>query len=134
NSVWTPGNHLDQLFSKHGLDHRKIAEDICTKGFKEARDNNDAIPNPNDVKKTRKAAKILLPTENSDANHRFSHLMASRTFYGDRQRELKLGSIVYDIKRDQYLLCIQPICDSIRLKRPRVFVFVQMSKSGSDEG
>jgi len=133
-NVWVPGDHLEQLFGQNGLNYQKIAEDICVKGFKGARENNNAVPNPNDAKKTRKAAKILLPTSESDANHRFSHLMASRTFYGDGQRVLKLGSIVHDNDHDQYLLCIQPICDSVRLKEPRVFVFVQMSRSEVDAG
>ena len=134
NNVWRPGAHLDQLFGQNGLDHRKIAEAICTKGFKVAKEANDVVPNPNDAKKARKAAKILLPLDGSDANHRFSHLMASRTFYGDGARVLKLGSIVHDRDRDQFLLCIQPICDSVRLREPRVFVFVQMSKGGPDTG
>lgn len=134
NNVWQPGAHLDQLFGQNGLNHRKIAEAICAKGFKVAKEANDVVPNPNDAKKARKAAKILLPLEESDANHRFSHLMASRTFYGDGARVLKLGSIVHEREQDQFLLCIQPICDSVRLKEPRVFVFVRMSKGGPDNG
>ncbi len=137
-NVWQPGAHLDQLFGQNGLDHRKIAEDICAKGFKQAQKENNAIPNMNAekdrTKKVRRASKILLPKEDSDSHHRFSHLMASRTFYGDGSRVLKLGSIVHDRDQDQFLLCIQPICDSVRLKEPRVFVFVQMSKGGPDNG
>lgn len=133
-NVWTPGNHLDQLFGQNGLNHREIAEAICTKGFKKAKENNSAVPNPSDTKKVRKAAKILLPADDSDANHRFSHLMASRTFYGNRPKTLKLGTIVHNRDNDRYLLCVQPVCDSVRLKEDRVFVFVQMSKSEEQTG
>lgn len=126
--VWKPGDHLNALFASKGLDHRRIAVDICTKGFKIAKDTHNAIPNlSNGAQKVRKAAKILIPSDNSDINHRFSHLMASRTFYGDKQKELKLGSILHNKSNDQYLLCIQPICDSVRLKSRRAFIFVEMS-------
>lgn len=141
NNVWQPGAHLDQLFGQNNPDHRKIAEDICTKGFKQAakyfkqnREYNSVSINMNRTKNIRKYAKILLPTEKSDANHRFSHLLASRTFYGNVERMLKLGSIVHDRGYDQYLLCIQPICDSVRLKESRVFVFVRMSEGGPECG
>ncbi|SDX73447.1 hypothetical protein [Marinobacter mobilis] len=82
----------------------------------------------------RKAAKILLPSEDSDSNQRFSHLMSSRTFYGNKKKSLKLGSIVHQKDSDRYFLCVQPICDSVRLEGKRVFVFVQMEKGGQDDG
>ncbi|URK16319.1 response regulator receiver domain [Thalassospira sp. GO-4] len=137
-NVWQPGAHLDQLLGKKGLNHREIAEAICTKGFKEAATAHDTIPkmdsDKDKTKRVRKASKILLPSDGSDANHRFSHLMASRTFYGDGKKILKMGSIVHQKDDDLYLLCIQPVCDSVRLKKPRVFMFVQMSKGASGAG
>jgi hypothetical protein len=135
-NVWEPGNHLDELFDAKGLDYKAIAAAICAKGFKEAKKEHDKIPSLNNgSRKTRKAAKIFLPSSDSDANHRFSHLMASRTFYGDRRRKtLQLGSIVYNEKDSRYSLCIQPVCDSIRLKAPRDFIFVKMNKMEGDDG
>jgi len=133
-NVWTPGEHLGSVLNQEGLNYREIAEDICTLGFKKAREKNSVIPRVGEVKHTRKAAKVLLPSEDSDANHRFSHLMASRTFYGATQRSLKLGSIVYDVSLNQYLVCIQPVCDSVRLEEPRAFVFVRMVESEQNGG
>ena len=124
-NVWNPGEHLDEILDQDDLDTTSIAEIICVKGFKAAREKYGSIPNPNS--NTRKAAKVLLPSSDSDANHRFSHLMASRTFYGGKQKTLKLGAIVYDQEDNRYLLCIQPVCDSVRLQGDTVFVFVQLT-------
>tara|TARA_R110000744_G_scaffold130646_1_gene238317 strand:- start:41 stop:1690 length:1650 start_codon:yes stop_codon:yes gene_type:complete len=139
-SVWEPGDHLEALFDKQGVDYRSLAKVLCTKGFKEAIKQEDKVPNINNekdrTKKTRKAAKILLPSAESDANQRFSHLMASRTFYGKKAKALKLGSVIHSRERDSFFLCVQPICDSVRLRHERVFVFVQMetSNGGSSDG
>lgn len=125
---WKRGDHLEQLYGA-STSYRQIAADICTKGFKFARGNYDIVPNPNNsTKNAVKAGKFLLPSENSDANLRFAHFMASRTFYGEHQKVLMLGSILHDRGQDQYLLCIQPVCDSVRLKDRRTFVFVKLQK------
>ncbi|MDD9973272.1 MAG: response regulator receiver domain [Candidatus Poribacteria bacterium] len=124
-NVWTPGEHLDEILGQGDPDTISIAEIICLEGFKAAKEKYDSIPNPKN--NVRKAAKVLLPSSASDANHRFSHLMSSRTFYGDKQKTLKLGAIVYDQEESRYLLCIQPVCDSVRLQEDTVFVFVQLT-------
>ncbi|ARE41332.1 hypothetical protein RGUI_3191 [Rhodovulum sp. P5] len=138
NNVWIPGEHLGNIFKKDGVDYRKVAKLLCTEGFKAARAEEDATPNPDAEKKknknTRKAAQIFLPSADSSANQRFSHLMSSRTFYGNKDKTLKLGSVVHQKDDDTYLLCIQPVCDSVRLKSDRVFVFVQMEKGGEGDG
>lgn len=137
-NVWEPGEHLGSIFNKRDVNYREVAKLLCTKGFKEARAIEDSTPNPDAEKKknknTRKAAQVFLPSATSDANQRFSHLMSSRTFYGDKKKTLKLGSIIYQEEEDSYFLCIQPICDSVRLRKERVFVFVKMEKGGKDDG
>jgi hypothetical protein len=137
-NVWEPGEHLEGIFNKRGVDYRKIAKLLCTKGFKEARATEDSTPNPDAEKRknknTRKAAQVFLPSATSDANQRFSHLMSSRTFYGDKDKTLKLGSIIHQKEEDIYFLCIQPICDSVRLRKERVFVFVRMEQGGRGDG
>ncbi|MEM9128201.1 MAG: response regulator receiver domain [Pseudomonadota bacterium] len=130
-SAWEPGTHLEVIFNnKKGVDFGSVAKDLITKGFSEAREAESAIPNPkNGTKNTRKAAQILLPSADSTSNQHFSHLMASRTFYGDKLKALKLGSLVQHKENETYYLCIQPICDSVRLKDERVFVFVMLQNS-----
>lgn len=128
-NVWEPGGHLPQVYAGRGLDYRQIAEDICTKGFKAASRDYNAIQNPyNSKRNAEKAGKFLLPSEDSDANLHFAHFMASRTFYGDNERMLMLGSILHQRAEDQYLLCIQPVCDSVRLGEHRNFVFIKLHK------
>lgn len=132
--VWKPGAHLKSLFgNKDGVDYRLVAKDLVTKGFPEARRSEDAVPNPNSekdkTKRTRRAAQIILPNSDSTSNHRFAQLMASRTFYGRNPKALKLGSLIQQLKSGEYFLCIQPICDSVRIRVERVFVFVSMAKS-----
>lgn len=134
-NIWKPGDHLEAVFGKQGVNYREVAKVLCTQGFKEALQNEESLPNPNapkdTTKKIRKAAQFLLPSSTSDSNHRFSHLMSTRTFYGDKEKALKLGTIVHDRSGDRYFLCIQPICDSVRLKGERVFVFVGLeTRSG----
>lgn len=131
-NVWVPGDHLDQ----DGVDYRRLAAAICTTGFREAAkdlQNDQVLPSLNSAKdrtkKIRKAANILLPSNTSDGNHRFSHLMSSRTFYGERAKALTLGCIVRETDADRFLLCVQPVCDSVRLRTERVFVFVEMRKN-----
>lgn len=130
-NVWQPGQHLDDLFNQDGSDKRAIAEAICIEGFEAARNQFNQIPNPINNKRTRKAAEILLESGEDNANHRFAQLMASRSFYGDAVRKpkvLKLGSIVYHSEDDTYLLCIQPLCDSVRIESDRRFLFVELAK------
>ena len=130
-NVWQTGKHLDNLFTQDGSDKRAIAEAICIEGFEEARKRFSQIPNPSNNKRTRKAAEILLESGEDNANHRFAQLMASRSFYGDAVRKpkvLKLGSIVYHAEDDTYLLCIQPLCDSVLIESDRRFLFVELAK------
>ena len=123
-NVWNPGDHLDELLAGKEWDKRKIASEICTKGFENA-GGDLKLSNSKAVKR---AGQVLLPSKDSDANLRFAHFMASRTFYGNKEKMLMLGSILHDRGQDQFLLCIQPVCDSVRLKEQRAFMFVRLHK------
>lgn len=129
NKGWKKGDHLERVYAGQGLDYLQVAKVICTEGFKTAAKDYAGIQSPYKSKgNAEKAGKFLLPSEDSDANLRFAHFMASRTFYGDNEKMLMLGSILHDRHQDQYLLCIQPVCDSVRLKERRTFVFVKLHK------
>lgn len=136
--VWKPGDHTRYLSDNGVPDIREVGESICLKGYEEAKNQfgKKVVPKLKGNSNTRKAAKILLPEEDDKSNHRFSRLMASRTFYGnDKPKTLSLGSIVYCQKDDKYLLCVQPICDSVQREDEnnyRAFVFVEMKKQKED--
>ena len=126
-NVWQPGEHLSWLGE---CDHRAVAQAMCVEGFEAARELCNAVPKPTSGnKKARKAAGMLLPTEDSSANHLFSHLMASRTFYDENRKVLHLGTIVLDDATGKYYLCAQPECDSVRLEGPITFVFLELLKT-----
>ena len=62
-----------------------------------------------------------------------AHLMSNRTFYGDVTKALTLGTTVYDENNKRYLLCMQPICDSVRIDEERSFLFAEL-KIGAGDG
>jgi len=130
---WQPGGHVDELLSflRKDTDKRTVAAEFCLKG-KESIDNGKWV---GDRKKIRRIASLLADDKNSVKNHEFSRLMSTRTFYGDGPRSLQLGTIVYtetEEKTIKYLLCLMPVCDSVRLDDCRKFVFVELKESVQD--
>ncbi|MCU1322194.1 MAG: hypothetical protein JWM43_1843 [Acidobacteriaceae bacterium] len=62
----------------------------------------------------------------SDAS--LAMLMSLRQRYKNPPPALTLGTIVMRSQGDvlRYLLCLQPVCDSVRLKGPRTYPFIQL--------
>ncbi len=127
--VWKPGDHLSQDYGAE-QDYRKIAKDICTRGFKASRKCNRTGPNPNNKDYVAKAGGFLFSTANSNVNLQFGHFMASRAFYSDNPKSLTLGSVLKYIEQggaqSRYILCIQPVCDCVRLEAPTAFIFAKL--------
>ena len=62
-------------------------------------------------------------------------LMSVRSRYESPTPTLTLGTIVAETLGDgdaKYWLCVQPVCDSVRLKDKRSFPFLKMSRSAVD--
>ena len=131
--VWSPGDHLDFLLEGAGQDLREIAESICLRGFKESRETYTRIPKLRGHTNIKKAATILLESEEDKSNHYFSRLMSSRTFYREMPKPLRLGVIVHDYLDDKYFLCLQPVCDSERLKADTKFLFARLRESETSD-
>lgn len=142
---WKPGNHVPELLGNDN-DHTKIAIDFCLNG-KGMRDNHKSVTlvkqaitnkpewNNNERNRIREISSILLVTRDSIANHEFSRLMSSRTFYGKHRKDLKLGTIVCQENGEnppRYLLCLQPVCDSVRLTAVRKFIFAELEEVEQD--
>ncbi|MGA6826950.1 response regulator receiver domain [Nitrospira sp. NS4] len=66
----------------------------------------------------------------TDAHCRFAALLAIRTQYQTKHRDLGFGSIVLNRKSDKYSVCIMPPCDSIRLTADTYFPFWELGGSG----
>ena len=106
----------DEIFKAHlkSVDHR-------TKG---------------DLKRVLGDATALFCIEDDEpvaANGMFAARMVLRTTYRKPRRELRLGTIVYRNKR--FLMCVQPVCDSVRLnpETPTPFPFLALESSGTGE-
>jgi CheY-like chemotaxis protein len=75
---------------------------------------------------------VNLFTNNADeaqsSSDAFAHRMAVRTLYARPRRRLGLGTIVFG--EQTFLLCMQPLCDSVRLDvdEPRGFPFLPLTE------
>ncbi|SOD17006.1 response regulator receiver domain [Nitrosomonas ureae] len=142
---WMPGDHVKKLLGNN-TGQTKVAIDFCLKGKRMRNDheNVDLIKQAiskkeewrNERNKIREISSILLAIKDSVANHEFSRLMSSRTFYGKHRKDLKLGTIVRQEKNGEnpprYLLCLQPVCDSVRLSAARKFIFAELEEVEQD--
>lgn len=78
----------------------------------------------------------LLTTDDDDAyaaNLRFTALMSVQTSYGRPDRSLRLGTVVRT-DSGQLLLCVQPVCDSVRIGEWRQFPFARLEPQASFKG
>lgn len=79
-------------------------------------------------------AEFLSGTFKDSCQQKLGSLMSQRVRYEDTRRELHLGVIVKEISgQEHYLLCLQPVCDSVRINgKTRAFIFccLDVSKDG----
>ena len=83
--------------------------------------------------KASKAAltKMFQPAGNvaTELDERFAVITTHRTFYKEGERIMTLGTVVKCKPRGKpasYYVCVQPRCDSVRLKKPRAFPFLPL--------
>jgi hypothetical protein len=78
---------------------------------------------------------LQLNGSGSEYDQELALLMSVRSRYESPIPLLTLGTIIAeDVDEDtsRYWLCVQPVCDSLRLKEKRNFPFLKMSKSAMD--
>jgi hypothetical protein len=68
--------------------------------------------------------------EAADSDADFAHRTMMRTVYSYPPRVLQLGTIVY--AQDRYGLCVQPLCDSVRVPETRAFPFLVLEVVAPD--
>jgi len=73
----------------------------------------------------------LVPEDDADAaadsDARLALLFSLRYPYGDGGMPLHLGTIVRELEyKDFFWLCLQPVCDSVRLRGPTAFPMLQL--------
>lgn len=135
---WEPGPPVRALLTAE-TDAKRFATDLCLTGPK----IRETYPSETGVKKLVdknglwqfhdkegfvKLSTFLHPNNDSKGNHNLSILMSQRTYYNAVPRILTLGTIVRSIgdSETEYLLCLHPLCDSVRLENKRKFVFCSL--------
>ncbi len=85
--------------------------------------------------KTKNERKTLSKNKEADDCHeKLGSLMSQRARYDNSQRALHLGVIVRELAdEERYLLCLQPVCDSVRMgDESRAFIFCVLKESEED--
>jgi len=144
---WEVTKHA-AVFVSSDADPKKFAQDFCTLGM----NIKDKYPagKSSDLKKTIKdltdnsrwpskaapAFKSLASYLSADLSgndlRELSVLMSQRTFYGE-ERHMTLGTLIRETTGEQrYFLCLQPVCDCVRLSKPVTFVFSVLEVTEKD--
>ena len=108
----------------------------------EGREGMDEDRRPNSAKwklVEKHATQIFTETESEAiiANNRFATLLGQKSRYQQLDPLLTLGTIICGPKEEdkdvEYLLCIQPRCDSVRLKSPTAFPLLPLKTRRAGE-
>ena len=67
--------------------------------------------------------------QNANINEQWSMLMSSKLDYGRSSPKLRLGVLVRDSQSGVFMLCMQPVCDSVRLSAPTAFPFLPLEQT-----
>ncbi|MEW7988597.1 MAG: response regulator receiver domain [Candidatus Thiodiazotropha sp.] len=141
-AVWVPAEHAENILPDDvGL--CEFSKSLCEKGLelptehraKLSRKSRDALnKNPPRWPSSDSADFKSLTTfhsvdDSGDDSRELGMLMSLRTQYGDNHR-LTLGTIIRELSGDKrYLICLQPPCDSVRLRGNTVFMFCLLGES-----
>lgn len=126
--------HEYPIFDKNGNLNKKISRDLMVKllekgckEFNEENNKNKEEENNIPPKWFNNFYKSFDP-KCSDINEKFAALssLSSSSFTNDTHQVLTLGVIIK--KENDILLCIQPSCDSVRLKKTTNFLFLKVEK------
>jgi hypothetical protein len=139
---WKPGEGA-QSFVGTGSDPQGFAKDVFCKGRLIKDDYSShmkgKIPKlvasikkvdghltwSNDQQCIELAGYLVAGSQEDSCHQQLGSLMCQRVTYGEARRALRLGVIVQEIDlQKRYLLCLQPVCDSVRINgKTRAFVF-----------
>lgn len=94
--------------------------------------NGDKKPASTDgqPKKLMESLAAMCSVTDKEAHRKFSALLAIRTQYQTKHRNLSFGSIVWNRTSSKYSVCVMPPCDSIRLTAETYFPFWELKEHG----
>ena len=113
---------------------------LMNNGLLKTIENSDLLPTQKKNLKTKSLANNLTQSLNRGRNEqnvldsKFAELTLLRTFYGNIKPLLTLGTILLkkitrdDITTTEYFLCIQPRCDTVRVKNNQAFLFIKLNE------
>lgn len=151
---WTPSGSDKSFIGKSTICPKQFAKDFCLKGMdinkiydpiklqitktslgktlKRLNDNSPKWPSVSDEPFQTLSTYLSENTEGSDLRE-LSLLMSQRTYY-DGQRYLAQGTIIREKgDKQRVLVCLQPACDSIRLKEVTSFIFCAMTETTKEK-
>jgi hypothetical protein len=148
---WTPGSEVQSDIGNEG-DAKKFATDVFCKGrnvkiLYSTQQSGKIASLLNSIKekggnlqwgkisKRLELTEYLLGDRHGDSCYQqLSSLMSQRVRYGNVPRTLRLGVILKEMAdEERYLLCLQPVCDSVRIAgttRNFVFCVLAVAKDG----
>jgi hypothetical protein len=120
----------EEAVKKLRLEHTVFADKIIPKKVK----GKDKEP----AKSVRELLTGILrsnPSVPHEADEVLAMLMSLRHRYTNPAPHLALGTIIARMGEGvpAYLLCLQPVCDSVRLKEPRPFAFLSLKAAGNSK-
>lgn len=118
NKHWKPGAHT--TVAGNAANVRAIAKEFCRQGLS-IKDKYKSI-------NKKSLVNFILPAVDSKENYGLAVLMSQRTYYDQKTRDLSLGTIVRfgTVANSKYLICLQPVCDSVRIDKTRSFIFCEL--------
>lgn len=117
-----------------GVRDKKLAT-----SYPEMKDLLDRLREEDDKKALNKFTDLFTKDGSSGEVHdqRLALLMSVRSRYGSPPPTLTLGTIIAEDLESidsEYWVCIQPVCDGVRLKKGREFPFLRLIKPQKNEG
>lgn len=148
--LWNPTDMARQLFVSD-QNSKEFIEYFCLNGekIKEKYQSNTFATNfvkkvvgksgwkgssSDDRESLRKLSDLVEINLASNSSHKLAMLMSHRTFYGNDEKSLTLGTIIRKgtVDHPEYLLCLLPSCDTVRLSEKRRFVFCTLNVMNQD--
>jgi len=65
-------------------------------------------------------------SSSNELDHRLASLMCFRQVFTESLRQLSTGTVIKCLDDQEFLLCITPKCDTVRLKNPTPFLFLNL--------
>ena len=124
------------LLLKKGVDKNAVAKMFAThqKFANVWLKNKDKDKAAKNIAENLTNALTLAAEQNQFSDQELAILMSIRSRYSAPAPVLHLGTIVLETSKgnSQYLLCVQPVCDSVRIDKSRAFPFLPLLDTSAD--